>query len=253
MRSKMAESGVQAMLVSDIASVRWLTGFTGSFGYVVVSADRARFVTDSRYAIQAGEQVLEMPNVWFQSPVVLDEFLAQQVSDLGFSKLGFEASSVTYATYEKWKSRFVGVELYGAPDLISKLRMVKTKDELDRIRQACGVADACFQHVIRMIQPGVSEWDVSLDIEFFIRRSGFELAFEPIVVSGERSARPHGRASEKKLELGDFVTMDFGAKVGGYCSDITRTVVVGPVNDRHQEIYGQVLKAQLASIEAMKP
>lgn len=253
LRSKMSESGVQTLLVSDIANVRWLTGFTGSFGYVLVSADKALFVTDSRYAIQAGEQVLEMPNVWFQSPVVLDEFLAQQVSDLGFSKLGFEAASVSYATYEKWRSRFKGVELFGSPDLISKLRMVKTMDELDRIRQACGVADACFLHVIRMIQPGVSEWDVSLDIEFFIRRSGFELAFEPIVVSGERSARPHGKASEKKLEVGDFVTMDFGAKVDGYCSDITRTVVVGPANDRHREVYGQVLKAQLASIDAMKP
>ncbi|HJP82305.1 MAG TPA: Xaa-Pro peptidase family protein [Fimbriimonadaceae bacterium] len=253
LRAAMSEANIPAMLVSDIASVKWVTGFTGSFGYVIVTASDALFMTDSRYAIQVGEQVKEMPNAWFQSPVTLDDFLAEQVSNLGITKLGFEATSVTFANFDRWRGKLGAVELVPAPDFISKLRMVKSAAEVDAIRRACGVADACFAHVQRMIQPGVSEWDISLDIEFFIRRSGYELAFEPIVVSGERSARPHGRASEKKLEAGDFVTMDFGAKVDGYCSDITRTVVVAEATDRHREIYAQVLRAEQSAIQMMRP
>ncbi len=253
LRAKLAHLQISALLVSDIANVKWLTGFTGSAGVALITQDQARFITDSRYAIQAPEQVREMPTHWFQSPVTVEEFLAQQISEMGINQLWFESGSVTYATYEKWRDRFAGVELKGAPEIASLLRMVKTPDEIDRIRRACGVADACFDHVIRLIQPGVSELDINLDIEFFIRRQGLELAFPPIVVSGENSARPHGRASEKKLERGDFVTMDFGAKVDGYCSDITRTVVVGKSTDRHHEVYNQVLKAQLAALEAMRP
>lgn len=253
LREKMAAAGISALLVSDIANVKWLTGFTGSFGYVLVTADQARFITDSRYTLQAQEQIQEMPTFWFQSPHTFDGFMALNASEMNIPELHFEGASVTFATYEKWRDGLSSIQLKGAPDLIAQLRMIKTPDEVEKIKQACGVADACFAHVQRMIQPGVSEWDVSLDIEFYIRRSGYELAFEPIVVSGERSARPHGRASEKKLEVGDFVTMDFGAKVRGYCSDITRTVVVGKPTDRHHEIYNQVLKAQLASLEMMKP
>ncbi len=253
LRSKMTDAGIPALLVSDNPNVKWLTGFTGSFGFVLLTQDQARFLTDSRYTLQASEQVSEMPVHWYQSPMIQDEFVAAQAKEMGISQLGFEAASVTFAAYERWRDKFAGIELMGAPDLIAALRMIKTPDEVAKIREACALADACFSHVQRMIQPGVSEWDISLDIEFYFRRAGHELAFEPIVVSGERSARPHGRASEKKLELGDFVTLDFGARVDGYCSDITRTVVVGKPTDRHNEVYNQVLKAQLASLDAMKP
>jgi Xaa-Pro aminopeptidase len=253
LRAKMSESEIGALLVSDIANVKWLTGFTGTSGCVLITNSAARFITDSRYTLQAEEQVRDMPTHWFQSPVALDEFIAKNVSEMGISKLWIEGGSVTYSTYEGWRDKFSGVELRGGGDLIPRLRMVKSPEEIELVRQACGVADACFDNVIRMIQPGVREWDVNLDIEFFIRRSGYELGFDPIVVSGERSARPHGKATEKKLEVGDFVTMDFGAKVGGYCSDITRTVVVAEATDRHREVYGQVLKAQLAAMEMMRP
>ena len=253
LRSKMSESGIGALLVSDIANVKWLTGFTGSSGMVLVTESAARFVTDSRYTLQAEEQVKDMPTHWFQSPVSLDEFLAKNIAEMGVAELWFEGASVTYATFDSWRDKFAGVQLRNSSDIIARLRMVKSPGEVEFIRQACGVADACFDHIKRLIQPGVREWDINLDLEFFIRRSGYELGFEPIVVSGERSARPHGKASEKKLEVGDFVTMDFGAKVEGYCSDITRTVVVGEATDRHREIYNQVLKAQLAALEMMRP
>jgi Xaa-Pro aminopeptidase len=146
-----------------------------------------------------------------------------------------------------------GIDLVPLNNFVSPLRMVKSADEVAKIRAACGITDACFEHVQRMIQPGVSEYDIALDMEFFIRRQGAGIAFEMIVASGERSARPHGRASERKLQAGEFLTMDFGATYQGYHSDITRTVVVGPATDRHEEIYAQVLKCQLAALDAMKP
>lgn len=253
LRSKMVEGGIPAMLVSHIENVSWLTGFSGTYGRVLVSPTEARFLTDSRYAIQAAEQVAEMPVSTFKSPVDGDDFTLEHIRDMGFEAIGFEAANVTYATWEKWAQRFQGVRLLPAADVFGALRMVKTEEEIAHVRDACRIADAAFEHIVRMIQPGVSEYDINLDLEFFIKRQGAALAFEPIVVSGERSARPHGRASDRVLRRGDFLTLDFGATVNGYHSDITRTVVVGEATDRHREIYQAVLDAQLAALDAIKP
>lgn len=249
----MATDGVGAVLVSDIVNVGWLTGFSGSFGFAIVTENDARFLTDSRYTLQAGEEVTNMPSAWFASPIVLEDFLASQAKELGVSMLGFEANHVTYGTFTAWKQKMGAIELEPLNNFVSPLRMVKSSEEIEKIRSACGITDACFEHVQRMIQPGVTEYDIALDMEFFIRRQGAGIAFEMIIASGERSARPHGRASERVLQPGEFLTMDFGATYQGYHSDITRTVVVGPASDRHREVYAQVLKCQLAALDAMKP
>lgn len=249
----MSGAGVPAMLVTDLGNVGWLTGFTGSAGRVLVTEKDALFITDSRYTIQAGEQVELMPVVSYAAPTDQDAFLAENAKKLAVSKVGFEASSLPYGAYEKIGKAMSGVELVAAPDLFAKLRLVKDPEEIEVIERACRFADETFQYLLPRLQPGRTEADVNLELEFYIRRAGHDLAFEPIVVSGERSARPHGRASEKVLADGDFLTMDFGAGVDGYNSDLTRTVVIGKATDRHRQVYEQVLKAQLASIEAMKP
>jgi Xaa-Pro aminopeptidase len=253
LREAMAREGVEALLVTDPVAVGWLTGFSGTFGHAIVTPTDARFLTDSRYTLQAGEEVKGMPVFSFASPVQGHEFIASQATEMGLARLGFEAESVTYATYEKWAKALEGIALVPARDLLGTLRMVKSPEEVAKIRAACALADAAFERVVRLIQPGVTEFDIGLEIEFFFRRQGAEIAFPPIVVSGERSARPHGRASEKRLEIGDFVTMDFGARLDGYNSDITRTVVVGEPTERHREVYTRVLEAQLASLDAMRP
>ncbi|HWD37857.1 MAG TPA: Xaa-Pro peptidase family protein [Fimbriimonas sp.] len=253
LRAAMGEHGIAALLVSDISNVTWLTGFTGTYGRVLVTEDKGLFITDSRYTVQAAEQVTSMPTVSFASPVDGDSFLAIHVGAFGISKLAFEGASVTYAAYEKLSEKLEGVELVSAPDLISRLRMVKGGDEIEKIREACLFADAIFEFLLPLIQPGRTEYDVQLDLEFFIRRHRHSLAFPPIVVSGERSARPHGKASDKPLESGDFLTMDFGANIDGYNSDLTRTVVVGDATPRHREIYEQVLKAEMAALDAIRP
>ena len=249
----MAGANLPALLVTEIVNVNWLTGFTGSAGRVLVTAQEALFLTDSRYTLQAGEQVIDMPSVSYASPTSPDAFLAEKAKALNIKALGFEASTVPYASFEKLSKALEGVELKPAPDLFSKLRMVKSEDEIEKIRIACEFADSTFDYLLPRLQRGRSEFEIGLELEFFIRRAGHDLAFEPIVVSGNRSARPHGRASQKLLEEGDFLTLDFGAVVDGYNSDITRTVVIGQADDRHREVYDQVLKAQLAALDAMRP
>jgi Xaa-Pro aminopeptidase len=248
----MSQAGVGAILVSDLTNLGWLTGFTGTYGRALVTPDQALFITDGRYTIQAAEEVALMPSKTFSSPVDGEDFLAAQVAALDIEVLSFDGQNTTYSTWSKWKEKLASVELVPSPDLFTSLRLVKSDAEADLIRQSCALADACFEHVIRMIQPGVTEYDIALDIEFYFRRQGAEVAFPSIVVSGERSARPHGKPSEKPLEVGDFVTMDFGAKLNGYCSDITRTVVVGEASARHQEVYELVLEAQIEALHTIR-
>ncbi len=248
----MAENDVSALFLSDVTNVAWLTQFSGSFGSAVVTASDARFITDSRYRMQASEQVKNMDVATFASPVKFVEFLTSAVAAMGINKLWFEAQNLSYSSFEHYRGT-VGVEFTSAGDIVSPLRKVKTSDEVEKIKHVCGIADACFTHIQRLIQPGASEYDIALEMEFFMKRQGASVAFDTIVASGWRGALPHGRASNKIIERGDLSTFDFGACMDGYNSDITRTVVVGEPSDRQLEVYNQVLKSQLAALEMMKP
>lgn len=252
LRSALAARDIPAIFVTDVPNVRWLTDFSGSFGGALVTASDAVFITDSRYRMQAAEQVNNMRVATFASPTKYIDFIKQYVGELGISQLTFEAQQVTYMTYEHWRDG-LGVELVSRGDVISPLRKVKTPDEIEKIKAACAVADACFTHIQRMIRPGVSEYDLALDMEFFMRRQGAEVAFDTIAASGWRGALPHGRASNKIVEAGDLITFDFGARIDGYHSDITRTVAVGEPDARQREVYDQVLKVQLSCLDMMKP
>lgn len=254
LRTVMAEKELSAMLLSDINSVQWATGFTGSAGLVILTPSEGVFLTDSRYTIQAKEQVegLEV-DTFSSSQCTQAEFMATHAKRLGIQELGFESGSATYSSYADWGKKLDRIALIPVDSLVGPLRAVKTEQEISLIRDACKLADACIEHASRMIQPGVVEFDLQLDIEFFFRRHRADIAFEPIVVSGLNSARPHGRATEKKLETGDFVTLDIGCKIDGYCSDITRTFVVSQASERHERIYSAVLESQLAALDAMKP
>lgn len=245
--------GVDAYLLTNIDSVGWLTGFTGSSGQAIVTQSEARFLTDSRYTIAASKEVTEMPVHSFASPTTGLEFLAKNLQEMELGKVAFEADFVTVAGLKAWQERIGSIEFIAGENLIGPLRMVKSAQEVEKIRRACHLADACFAHVCRLIQPGIPERQIHLEIEFYFKRQGADISFTPIAVSGVNSALPHGHATDKPLETGDFVTLDFGAKLDGYCSDLTRTVVVGKASDRQIEIYEQVLKAQLAAIDMMKP
>jgi Xaa-Pro aminopeptidase len=252
-REAMVRENIGAMLLTNMDSIAWATGFTGSNAQVILTASDGLFITDSRYTIQAHEQVEGLAVVTQTFGSTQADFLADQIRRLGIEKLSFESGFVTVSVFDDWKKKFEGVELSPATNFVGPLRCIKLPHEVEKIKVACKMADACMEHVIRMIQPGAAEWDIGLDIEFFFRRQGAGLAFEPIVVSGERSARPHGSASQKKLEVGDFITLDFGCQVDGYNSDITRTFVVGELTERHERVYNQVLKANQTAIAAIQP
>ena len=252
-REELANKNIKAFLVNDIESVCWLTGFTGSAGIVLLTPNGGRFITDSRYTIQAKEQVSGLDVVTFDTTSDRLGFISGNAREMGIETLSFDGTKMTYAMVDNLAKKLDGIHFASVDDPIAGLRMIKSPEEIDKIRAACKLADACLEHVVRLIQPGVSEYSINLEVEFFYRRHGAALAFEPIVVSGPNSARPHGKATEKLLENGDFVTIDCGAELDGYCSDITRTFVVGKASDRHREVYEQVLKAEKAAIDAARP
>ena len=252
-RTILADKDLEGILLTDLTNVGWVSNFSGSFGRVLVTPSDAIFITDSRYQIQAAEEVHGLSIRSYSTPRTIDDLLAEALTDLSVTKLGFESAATTVATFRTWEEKHPSIHWTPLGESINELRMVKSADEVVKIREACRLADACFDQVLGIIQPGIREIDVAMAIDFYFRKQGAESAFHTIAVSGLRSARPHGVPSTKELELGDFLTMDFGAKLDGYNSDITRTVVVGKANERHHEIYNQVLKAQLASLDAMKP
>ena len=253
MQSAMQAAEVPAFLVSDPVNIRWLTGFTGSFAYVIVTESSGVLISDSRYTLQAREQVSVLPTATFANPVKVDDFLFEHLQQLGVSRLAFDQHQVSYGKHADWSRTFAGVELIGHDDPITDLRAIKTREEIDRIREACRLADDCMAHVTDGMQTGVTELELLTRLESFLRSHGSEASFDPIIVSGPRSARPHGVPSQRALEVGDLVTIDLGAIVDGYCSDITRTVVMGPASPRQREVYHAVLAAEQLGIAGLKP
>lgn len=248
------ERAPDAALITQIANVSYLTGFTGSFAWLVLLPDRAHLITSGIYATQIGMEVSDIPAIVYspgeESGAVLADLLQQE----GVRTLGVESgNSIAFLKGLRKHLRKAGITLVLLKNVVDKMRLIKDAYELERIRAAVGIADAAFEHVQRMLQPGVAEWDIAMEIDFYIRRQGAYPAFETLVVSGERSALPHGKPTERKLERGDFVTIDWGARYQGYCSDLTRTVVIGYASKEHRRIYYAVLDALERSLDAIRP
>ncbi len=253
LRVKMAERGVTSLLLTDMANIRWATGFTGSHAFALVTSDDAWLAVDSRYTVQAEAEChgLRLRRLTSSAADNLAELLADTVS----GELTIESDRMTVAAYTDYQQRLDGkIALRPEAGLVRDLRLVKDADEIALIKHACAIVDQVFLTMCDRIASGLSERDVMLEIEWLIRKEHrAEIAFPSIAVSGPRSAMPHGQPSERILEIGDLVTLDFGARWRGYCSDITRTVVIGPPDAMQQEVYGVVQAAQRAAVEAIKP
>jgi Xaa-Pro aminopeptidase len=251
LQAELKEAKLDALLINTPENRRYMTGFTGTAGTVLVSQEEAILITDFRYTQQAKKQSPDYRVVEFKDSK-LDK-INKLLTELKVESLGFEATYENYNTYLNFKEK-LDVELKPTESLVKKLRMIKNVDEIEKIKKAVEIADDAFTMIRDFLKVGVVERDVALELELFMKRAGAsDNAFKFIVASGERSALPHGVASEKKIEAGDFVTMDFGCVYDGYHSDMTRTVVVGAKPSvKQQEIYEIVLKAQLESIKAIK-
>lgn len=251
LREALKENGLDALLVTNPYNRRYVTGFTGSAGVAVVSAEDAVFITDFRYTEQAAEQVKGFRIVKHDKTII--EEVANQVEQMKIKTLGFEKDNVSFGTYELYNDE-VDAELKAVSGIIEKLRMVKSAEEIEVLKQAAKIADDAFAHICTFIKPGVTELEVSNELEMFMRKQGAaSSSFDIIVASGERGALPHGVASEKVIQSGEMVTLDFGALYNGYISDITRTVAVGEPSEKMREIYEVTLAAQELALEKIKP
>ena len=251
LRKQFAKHDVDGMIITSTYNRRYLTNFTGTAGVVVVSQDEALFITDFRYVEQAAAQASDFKVVQHQGPIQNE--VAAQVERLGIKRLGFENDHVVFGTYKQYE-KSMQAELVPITGLIEKLRMIKSDSEIKILKEAADIADAAFKHIIEFIQPGKTELEVSNELEFFMRTAGASSSsFDIIVASGLRSALPHGVASDKIIETGDLVTLDYGALHNGYVSDITRTVAVGQPSKKLKEMYQVVLDSQLLAMENIKP
>ena len=252
LRKAMQQEQLPAVLITNAYNRQYMTGFTGTSGYVLITLDRAIFLTDFRYMTQAAQQCPLYEVIEHQPKAVLT--VLELLQKMGIQKVGFEQNDLSYGSYLGYTVDLSGIELVGTSNLVEKLRYVKDEHELQIMQEAADLADQTFTYILTRLKPGVTEKQIALDIEVFIRQNGgTSTSFETIVASGERSALPHGKASDRVIQGNEFVKLDFGAYYKGYCSDITRTVVLGKPTDKHKEIYDIVLEAQLHCLENLKP
>lgn len=243
---------VDLLLVSDLVNVRYLTGYSGSNGLALVGPETAVFLTDFRYVEQAAEEVdpvferREVPRNLFEG--------ISQVLARGEVRLGFEAESLAVARHRQLRELLEErVELVGLEGLVERLRAVKEPEEAERIKAACRLADEAFSVLLERGLAGRSERSVALELEWEMRMRGAQrVSFEPIVAAGAHGALPHAVPRERPIRRGELVVIDWGAQLDGYCSDCTRTLAAGPIDEPAREVYELVARAQLAGLGAVR-
>ncbi|WZL71454.1 Xaa-Pro peptidase family protein [Clostridiaceae bacterium 35-E11] len=250
LRRMIHQKNIDGVIAYKPENRRYLSGFTGTAGYVVVTIDKAFFITDFRYVEQARRECVEYEIIEHNDRRSVYSIL----NDLNLKTLGFEDDFVTYSQYKEFLENLTKTQFIPLDGTMNHLRKIKDADEIDNIEKAAIITDEAFGYICEYIKPGVSEKEIALELEMYMKRKGASaLSFEIIVASGIRSSLPHGRASNKLIEKGDFITMDFGCIFNGYCSDMTRTIVVGKANEKQKEIYGIVLEAQIQALDAIRP
>ncbi len=250
-RNKMKDLKIDGALITKRENYMYLSGFSGSSANLLITEKKAYLLTDFRYIEQSSKQA-PLFEIVQHKPNILDT-ISEIVNSESINKLGFEEQSVTYYEYKEYTNKMKNTDFFGIGSIVDDQRAIKDEQEIEIINKAVQIADGAFTHVLSMIKPGITELDVAAELEYKMKKLGASGAsFETIVASGLRSSMPHGIASEKKLELGDTITMDFGAMYNHYCSDITRTVFLGQPKMEMVNIYNIVLNAQLTSEKGAK-
>ncbi len=257
-RCELEKRNLSALLVTDLKNVRYLSGFTGSSAFVVVTPSSGFLLTDPRYTAQARAEVKGLKvRIYKSDPYgTLVDLLKQGLlkGELEKSVLGFESEHLRHATYTKLRKLLRPVKFRATTGLVQSVRIKKDSTELESIRESAKLLSSGFEVAESLLAPGVVESEAAWKIESFFRSSGASgLAFETIIASGFRGALPHGIASEKKIKKGELVVVDMGVLLNGYNSDCTRTFMVGKPTRRQKEIYSTVLEAQCKAIELVRP
>jgi len=250
-REYLTELNLDAFYITHIPNIRYLSGFSGSSAYIIITKDKNYFFTDFRYQSQSHEQVKGFEIAVNFSPVVnIKEIMLNEK----FSNVGFESTHLTIHQLNLLKESLPAINFVSVPERIEQLTMIKTAEEVSKIKKACEITDKVFDKLLETIKPGMKESEVSAEISYWHKKYGAEKdSFDPIVASGWRGALPHGMASQKVIEAGELVTLDFGCIYEGFCSDMTRTISVGkPKSDEMVKIYDVVLQSQLLAVNATK-
>jgi len=256
LRAGLAEAGVDALVVSTLANVRYLTGFSGSAGLLLVTAHKALLTTDGRYRTQAAEQLAQAGSaeavelVVGGAPVQRDAVVGAAA---GAARVGLEADAVTWSAQRRYAEAFASAELVPTTAVVENLRLVKDDGELARMAEAAAIADAALGEVLELLGAGRTETEVALALDTAMRRLGSQdRAFETIVASGPNAAKPHARPTDRRIGPGDPVVIDFGATCDGYRSDMTRTFCVGGAPSAElAPLFTVVAEAQAAGVAAV--
>ncbi len=232
----------------------YFTGFSSSDGFFIITKNDCAFFTDSRYTEAAEKAIKICPVLLFSG---IEKSIVPYLKEKNIKNIYTECENLSVSQFEAFKKYFDFCTVTASNELeeiIGSLRSVKEEFEISRIRQAQRIAEKAFDRILGFIKPGITEKDIALELDFFMLKNGADgLSFETIAVSGKNSSMPHGVPSEKKIENGDFITMDYGAVVKGYHSDMTRTVAVGKVTDEQKLVYNTVLEAQKKALSVLKP
>ncbi|MDE2779221.1 MAG: aminopeptidase P family protein [Chloroflexota bacterium] len=255
--AQLSERELDALLVSNPENRRYLSGFTGSAGYLLVTPQRQFLFTDSRYTEQAGSQSPHFEVVRMKAGL---GWLLDALKETGVRRVGFESDNMTVASYNRTLDAIRDEEELGETSLIAttgitdELRAFKDKEELAQLQKAIDASDRAMEQVCPTIEAGMTEKEVAWKMEAAMRQFGADsISFNTIVAAGPNGAMAHHRPSDRAIQAGEPIVIDMGARVGGYCSDLTRTVVVGEPDEMFHRIYNIVLGAQLTAINTVRP
>jgi Xaa-Pro aminopeptidase len=255
LRRRLADLSLDGMVLTEPYNVRYLSGFTGSLGYLLVGQDTGEILGDSRYWLQMEEEAPAFALTRSGASPGLWQLVAERIRSHRFNRVGFESQHLTVDMYDRLRESLPsGLLLERTRGLVEELRMRKTPEEIRQLRLVAEIAGRAFDRVRGELRPGLRERDVAFLLEQTFRELGADgPSFETIVAAGERGALPHGRASDRVIERGDMIVIDFGAEAGGYNSDTTRTVVLGEPSPQQRRMIEAVRQAQQVSLAMMRP
>ncbi|MBX7046361.1 MAG: Xaa-Pro peptidase family protein [Ignavibacteria bacterium] len=251
-KSNFKKLGVDSFLVENLSNIRYLSGFSGSAGALLLTKDKDYFISDFRYKSQSAVEVYKNFNV-----IIYKQNSYGYISDLakkhGLKKIGFESNFLTFNDAENLKKEFAPVKFVGVNALIEKYTSQKNEREIELTKQAVAITDKVFSEMLGIIKPGLTEKEVSAEITYRQKKYGASGdSFDPIVASGERSAFPHARPTDRKIGKNELLTLDFGCIVEGMKSDMTRTIAIGKLPSECKKIYDIVLEAQKRAVDAVR-
>ena len=247
---------IEGFLVTNLQNLNYLTGFDGEGSALIGVSGKNYLLTDSRYTEQAQKEspdykiLTDEPNKKNARVLAIKKIIEKNK----IKKIAFESNNLSYANFKKYSDSFNSIEFLATENIIEQIRMIKDKEEIIKMKKAAQITTESLKDVFEIIKPGVRELDIASELAYTMRKKGAQKeAFETIVVSGERSSLPHGKPSEKKIDEGEFITIDMGANYQNYNSDLTRTIIMGKENKKQKEIFSIVLEAQKAALDFLKP